>query len=175
MTHDASRNESSSTSRDDELLEEHLDRVAPLPVELPLSDEVYQRSLDLRTQIFRFIVTGVFSAVVDFGLHVIMVVLFGVPVAVSKAISFVAGTSTAYVINRRWTFRAEHSTKRLLAVMALYGVTFVVQVGINQLMYHLLSNFADIYRLFFAFVVAQGTATVINFIVQRAVIFKLDD
>ncbi|RMI34222.1 GtrA family protein [Nocardia stercoris] len=142
----------------------------PLPVELPLVDEPGGTDVDLKTQLVRFVASGGFSAIIDLGLYKLLY-LAGLPLAVAKSISFVAGTTTAYLINRRWTFRAEPSRKRFLAVVALYGVTFAVQVGINQVVYFALDP--TWWRLYFAFVVAQGTATVINFIVQRAVIFKL--
>ncbi|MBF6519610.1 GtrA family protein [Nocardia farcinica] len=120
----------------------------------------------------RFTVTGGFSAIVDFGLYVFLLKVVGLPVPVAKSIGFVAGTTTAYLINRRWTFQAPPSRARFLAVVALYATTFAVQVGINQLMVHLLGE--DPAPVAVAFVVAQGTATVINFVVQRLVIFKID-
>lgn len=126
--------------------------------------------LSLRTQIWRFLVTGGLSAVVDFGLYVALLAT-GLHVNIAKTLSFIAGTTTAYLINRRWTFQAPPSTKRFVAVCVLYALTYAVQVGINYVFY---MEFDDKpWRVPVAFVIAQGTATVINFIVQRAVIFRL--
>jgi putative flippase GtrA len=128
-------------------------------------------NLSLATQAWRFLVTGGLSAIVDYGLYYALHRFFGVQLDVAKAISFIAGTTTAYLINRRWTFQAPPSTARFIAVVALYAVTFAVQVGINHVF--LVSFNEKPWRMPVAFVIAQGTATVINFVVQRAVIFKL--
>jgi putative flippase GtrA len=127
-------------------------------------------TLPLKTQVFRFIVTGGLAAIVDFGLYLTGLAV-GLNVNVAKSLSFVAGTVTAYLINRRWTFQAPPSKARFVAVMLLYALTYTVQVGINYIFY---MRFAEHpWRVPVAFVIAQGTATVINFIVQRTVIFRL--
>ncbi|CAN5275816.1 GtrA family protein [soil metagenome] len=135
--------------------------------------------LSLMTQVWRFLVTGGLSAIVDFGLYLVFLRLFAsswdagedLRVNVAKTLSFIAGTTTAYLINRRWTFQAPPSRARFIAVVVLYAVTYLVQVGINHLFYFQFAG--EPWRVPVAFVIAQGTATVINFIVQRAVIFRL--
>ena len=129
-----------------------------------------QPSLTLGTQVWRFIVTGGFSAIVDFGLYVAMLAA-GLHVNVAKTLSFIAGTTTAYLINRRWTFQAPPSAARFIAVCALYAVTYAAQVGINYVFYTAWED--KPWRVPVAFVIAQGTATIINFVVQRMVIFRL--
>lgn len=62
---------------------------------------------------------------------------------------FIVGTWAAYLLNRRWTFKAKATAVRFAGVLATYGVTLVV-----------------------AFAISQGTATVVNFAVQRWIIFR---
>lgn len=135
--------------------------------------------LGLRTQLFRFVLTGGLSAIVDYGLLVVLMA-FGLEHTPAKVLSFIAGTTTAYLINRRWTFNSDGSRRKFAAVMALYGLTFVLQVGIFTPLYPWLvslglgaefmprMNWAQL----FGFVVAQGVATAVNFVVQRSLIFK---
>lgn len=144
----------------------------PQPVELPLTDRA--SGLDLRTQLGRFVLTGGLSAVVDFGLLVLLMAL-GLGHTAAKALSFVAGTTTAYLINRRWTFRAEPSRRRFLAVVVLYAVTFALQVGLFSVLFTALTRagLGELTVQVIAFVIAQGVATTVNFVVQRAFIFRL--
>ncbi|SDT21457.1 Putative flippase GtrA (transmembrane translocase of bactoprenol-linked glucose) [Friedmanniella luteola] len=144
----------------------------PQPVALPLREP--STPLGLRTQLVRFVLTGGLSAVVDFGLLVALMAL-GLGHTAAKALSFVAGTTTAYLINRRWTFRAEPSRRRFLAVVVLYALTFALQVGLFSVLFDRLTA-AGLSRLAVqvaAFVVAQGVATTVNFVVQRTLIFRL--
>ena len=144
----------------------------PQPVELPVDDR--ESALPLRNQLVRFVITGGLSAVVDFGLLVILMAL-GLGHTPAKAISFVAGTTTAYLINRRWTFRAAPSTRRFVAVVVLYALTFALQVGLFSVLFTWLTaqGLSRLSVQVIAFVIAQGVATTVNFVVQRSVIFRL--
>jgi putative flippase GtrA len=149
----------------------------PQPVEVPVGER--SSALPLRTQLVRFVLTGGLSAVVDFGLLVLLMHgFFGLPGlghTAATSLSFVAGTTTAYLINRRWTFRAEPSRRRFAAVVVLYAVTFGLQVGLFSLLFNALSAQDLSLRVvqLVGFVVAQAIATTVNFIVQRGVIFKI--
>jgi len=145
----------------------------PQPVELPVEERT-SSALPLRTQLVRFVLTGGLSALVDFGLLVLLMHL-GLGHTAAKALSFVAGTTTAYLINRRWTFRAEPSRRRFVAVVVLYALTFGLQVGLFSLLFTALSarDLSLPVVQVVGFVVAQGVATTVNFVVQRGVIFRL--
>lgn len=136
-----------------------------------LAEDVRER-LPLRTQLVRFVITGVLSAIVDFGLLVIGMKL-GLDHTPAKALSFIAGTATAYLINRRWTFQSDGSKRRFAAVVALYALTFALQVGLFAVLYPWLFGLVgQLGAQVVGFVIAQGVATTVNFIVQRALIFR---
>ena len=146
-------------------------RHAPMPMELPFDDEEASTDVDLKTQIIRFILTGAGAAILDYGLTMALQYGADAPFWLAKACGFILGTTVAYLINRRWTFRAEPSRARFIAVLVLYAVTFAVNVGLYSWLSHAWEE-TVIYSAL-AFVIAQGIATVINFVVQRAVIFKI--
>ena len=129
--------------------------------------------LPLATQLTRFVITGALSAVVDFGLLLVGQYALGLDHSLAKAISWVFGTVTAYAINRRWTFRSDGSRRRFAAVVALYLLTFALQVGTFSLLFpSLRAAVGDAAASTVGFVIAQGLATTVNFVVQRTVIFR---
>jgi putative flippase GtrA len=120
-------------------------------------------------QLGRFVLVGGFSALVDYGCYLGLIAL-GVNVHLAKAISFIAGTTTAYLLNRRWTFDSIGGPGRFAGFVALYACTFFVNVGVNALALALLPDAS--WRITIAWVIAQGTATTINFLMLRTVIFR---
>ena len=122
-------------------------------------------------QLARFVAVGALSALVDFGVYQLLLHL-GVWVHAAKAISFILGTTTAYLLNRRFTFTAAPGGKRRFAgFVALYATTFAINVGVNALALAVLPA-ATPARYTVAWVIAQGTATAINFVMLRTVVFR---
>ena len=121
-------------------------------------------------QLARFVAVGALSALVDLGVYQLLLHL-GVWVHAAKAISFILGTTTAYLLNRRFTFTAAGGGKRRFAgFVALYATTFAINVGVNALALAVLPVMPARYTV--AWVIAQGTATAINFVMLRTVVFR---
>jgi putative flippase GtrA len=126
--------------------------------------------LGLVAQLSRFIAIGVLSALVDFGSYQALLAL-GTYVHAAKAISFILGTTTAYLLNRRFTFAVEGGARaRFAGFVLLYATTFVLNIGMNALMLAVLPAMS--FRVSIAWVIAQGTATAINFVMLRTVVFR---
>ncbi len=126
--------------------------------------------LGLVAQLSRFVAIGALSALVDFGVYHLLLGA-GTWVHAAKAISFVLGTTTAYLLNRRFTFAASDGGRsRFAGFVLLYGTTFALNIGMNALMLAVLPDLP--LRVSLAWVIAQATATAINFVMLRTVVFR---
>ncbi|WP_232661068.1 GtrA family protein [Pseudonocardia sp. TRM90224] len=129
-----------------------------------------EADISLTAQLSRFVLIGALSAAVDLGSYHALLAL-GLWVHAAKAISFILGTTTAYLLNRRFTFAASAGGRtRFAGFVLLYGTTFTINVGVNALMLFVLPEMP--FRVTAAWVIAQGTATVINFVMLRTVVFR---
>lgn len=134
-----------------------------------MTTAVEARRLGLGAQLTRFVLVGGLCALVDSGIYWLLLHA-GLWVHLAKALSFIAGTTTAYFLNRRFTFRAAGGAAKASGFALLYTVTFFVNVGTNALMLQVLPDFRWHYAL--AWIIAQGTATAINFVMLRTVVFR---
>ncbi|MDT7606016.1 MAG: hypothetical protein QOG96_519 [Pseudonocardiales bacterium] len=123
-------------------------------------------------QLSRFVLVGCMSAVVDYGLYQTLLHL-DLHTSLAKAISFICGTTTAYLLNRRFTFNAPtvRGASRFTGFLLLYGTTFFVNVGVNAVALKLIPDMS--LKTTICWLLAQATATCINFLVLRTVVFRL--
>lgn len=125
----------------------------------------------LTQQLIRFVLIGGFCFLIDTGVYWLGLQA-GLWVHLAKGIGFIAGTTTAYFLNKKFTFNASGSggVAQIGGFVLLYTVTFFVNVGTNALMLALLPTSKLEYPI--AVVVAQATSTLINFVMLKLVIFR---
>lgn len=143
---------------------------------MPTRAERLSQSNSLHAQGAKFAITGAIAAVIDVSITWLFQIgldLFGD--VVSRTIGFSVGTLVAYLLNRRWTFNANASKRRFAAVIATYAMTYAINILLYRWAFPFFDHTLDwpsSWALAVAFVIAQGTATIINFLVQRWVIFR---
>ena len=131
------------------------------------------RESTLFRQLAKFSITGVFTALIDWSLTMVLQA-FGLNRQLAKAFGWAAGTSVAYLVNAKWTFQVAVTRSSAIAVALLYLSTFAVQNLIYWAVDSPLQSLGldGMLKDTVAFVIAQGVATITNFIFQRVVIFR---
>lgn len=136
------------------------------------------KKLGILNQLIRFGLIGGVCALIDYGSYMTLLGLEA-PNWLARSLSFVLGTSTSYVANRKLTFRGANTgnTKaKAGAFVLVYIVTFFVNIGTNQVLFLSLPDFEMAYgaqlRWTVCWVVGQGLGTGINFVLLRWVVFR---
>ena len=131
-------------------------------------------SSSLKQQLVPFLLIGVGCAVIDFGITHSLDEFMGVQRDFAKAVGWVFGTLAAYVLNSKFSFQSKINAKKASAVFVLYAVTFAVQMVLWRITDSPLTNLGLVnpWKNVVSFVIAQGVATVVNFELQRHLIFR---
>jgi len=119
----------------------------------------------IKKELKRFLVAGLSAVGTDLAMYYVLL-NFLTP-GLSKAISFLLGTIVAYVINKYWTFEKHDKS---LKEMMLFAVLYACTLGLNVFTNNLVLDQTGV--VFFAFLVATGVSTVLNFIGQKFWVFK---
>ncbi len=120
-------------------------------------------------QLLRFAAVGLLGAAVDYGVYQLSLGT-GLWVTAARTLSFVCGTATVYVVNRRWTFGVDGGARRAAGFALLYGTTFFVIIGVNAAALAALPE--GPWRITSAWVLSQGFGTAVNFVLLRTVVFR---
>jgi putative flippase GtrA len=83
-----------------------------------------------RTRFFRFLVVGLFGAVVDFGVENLLHRLFSIPYVLAGGISFVSAILSNFFWNRYWTY-PDSRTKPLAKQLVQFFIVNVTGLGIR--------------------------------------------
>lgn len=137
--------------------------------------EIRSASPGLVLQLVRFVLIGGFCGLLDLGIYqgLRAAGMDAVPFEdLARACSFAVGTTAAYFLNRKFTFAAGHreGAGQIGGYALLYTTTFFVAVGVNRLMLEVLPVLD--WETTLAWAVSQGTATAINFVMLKWVVFR---
>jgi putative flippase GtrA len=86
-----------------------------------------------RTRFLRFLVVGLFGAVVDFGVENILHRIFGLPYVWSGAISFICAVLSNFFWNRIWTYpdsRSKPIVRQLIQFAFVNAIGLLIRVPI---------------------------------------------
>lgn len=123
---------------------------------------------DKLLRLIRFGVVGGSATALDACVYAVL--LNVLPLNVSKLLSMLVSCTYSYILQKRWTFRDTGKEKSKVLLFALAQVANIaVNVKVNELAFEWLDNKA------YAFVIATGAATIVNYCLQRWVVFQKTD
>ncbi len=119
----------------------------------------------MKRELFSFLLAGGSAVATDMGTYFIL--LHWLPHSPAKAISFVLGSFVAYLLNKVFTFRKPgRSAGEVIRFAVLYASTLGANVLVNRLCLGLVGS------ELFAFFVATGTSTILNYLGQKFWVFR---
>lgn len=105
-----------------------------------------------QTRFLRFMIVGIFGAIIDFGTFNLLTVLFHFPFIIAQAISFTLAVISNFIWNRYWTYPDSRSKPIARQLVQFFGVNII-----GLLIRTLLINWLDIiYRQISATILPLG-------------------
>jgi putative flippase GtrA len=140
---------------------------------LPNSASTEKPQGETARHIRRFLVIGVLSVLCDLATYGLLLKL-EILVPIAKGVSYVTGMVFGFYGNKFWTFESpQKSIAEPITYLLLYAVTLGVNVGINSFLLGQLSDpIGPTLAKGFAFLVATGTTTILNFLGMRLLTFN---
>lgn len=119
----------------------------------------------IKNKIFRFVIVGGCSTMIDF--FVYMLVSVKLDINVAKGISMICSSVFSYIANKNYTFSNKEKTNAIYLVKfyLVFGANFIVNLGTNRLVYSVTENKV------IAFIFATICGMTVNYIGQRFVVF----
>ena len=114
----------------------------------------------------RFLVVGGSSTLLDFIIY--MLLSTKVDITISICISMSISSIYSFFINKNWTFS---DSEKITIVLALkYILCVLINIGVNTLVNTL--TFSITNNKIISFIIATGIAMIVNFVIQKEVVFR---
>ena len=119
----------------------------------------------LKNELSRYIITGCLAVSMDITVYSLFHELLGYDLA--KILSFIAGTSVSFTLNKFWTFQQRHSAiKQLTKLSILYISSLSANVLINKLSLIILPDY-----IYLVFLIATTSSTILNYLGNKFWVF----
>lgn len=114
----------------------------------------------------RFLITGGISTGIDFIIYIFLSSYFDISIA--KVISMIIASIFSFILNKTWTFSDIEKVNICKIIKYLFSqvVNIGTNVGINRLVYYIIQN------KIIAFISATAVAMLINYILQKLLVFR---
>ncbi len=117
-------------------------------------------------EFLKFLVGGGSAVLVDAVVYALL--KQKIDISVAKAISYVTGAIVGFIINKHWTFQSQRfRVSEIIKYIIIYAISALANTGVNSLVLWIIPSTV------FAFLCATGTSTILNFLGQKFIVFKL--
>lgn len=116
-------------------------------------------------QIFKFVIVGGLSFVLDFIIYYVLTKLFGVYYITAGFFSFTISLIFNYLMSMKFVFRSKDSLKKTHEFV-IFATLSVMGLGLNLLCLFIMVDYMGIYDLF-AKVLTAGIVMVFNFVTRK--------
>lgn len=116
-------------------------------------------------RLIRFVIVGGSATGIDAVLYMLLSMRWSINL--SKTLSMLIACVYSFFLQKKWTFQAKGSVvKQVVLYAGVQIVNIVVNVKTNEQVYILLENKV------YAFIIATAFASLVNYILQKAVVFR---
>ena len=124
--------------------------------------------LGLKTiqQLTRFLIIGCIATIISYSVFLICLRIFGIHYLIANIISFVAGISAGYPLNKIWTFKSD-SQKKFHHYLAVYLTSLFISLIFLKITVDFIGIIPEI-----AILLSLVITTCTNFVGTKFLVFK---
>lgn len=115
---------------------------------------------------FKFLLVGGSSTLIDFIIYLLL--SMRLDITISKILSMIIASFFSYMVNKKWTFVYDGKTN--VALIFKYIFSQLVNISVNTLVNTFMYNWLELKIV--AFVIATGVAMIVNYLLQKFLVFK---
>jgi putative flippase GtrA len=120
----------------------------------------------IRREIIFYIIVGITSIVIDFLFYYFLTNIFHLDNSNSKRLSFLIGSTSSFLLNKRITFK---STKKTFKEPILFSIVYLFSFILNSFTHDIMLEYFD---GSYPFIIATFISVIMNYLGQKFIVFK---